>query len=437
MAGGLGVRNHGRPPIPRSRSQTLPSSTLQDGEGPAIDHISHSSRPSYGRSSSYLSPDEAKPRITQTLATEKTSRLHLPGTARHSGEHPRLYKHRHVQSHAENLSHLVAGLEREKRQHLERQGTGGSELKRITSPRTGHIMNSRDHLRRRATSDPRTSLPIRKSSTEILLDKADARKMANRAALTPDDIANLKRAQDAADTELHNRLADLDNTSTELSRRLDYTYYELLSKVNNLKGTVESFQNLSTQSDHLITNFEHETSKLSDDVTRRVARFRSGFKDRQTRVSDLETRSNLASQKAKDLNRRLENARTIIVNWEKREVASKQKWGRFWLILWWTVIPLTVVIMVLVTARLWWFGGDPVAAALDLHHKGSRNRSLGLDREIARNVDVPVEVREVLEGIAERRRTKHVWPSLPRVEEDVSLMERKKDEERLRLLDEL
>ena len=395
----------------------------------------------------------------QTLAHEKPSRLHIPGTSRTSVDH-RLHRHRYTQSHAEahhrvrpsedeNLRHLVAGLsaEREKRQQLERLGTNTSDVrhgptndpKRMGVQKQGQV-NPRDDFRRRATSDPRTPLvsaPVRKTSTEILLDRAAARKVASRAALTEKDVEIVRAAQDTAEQELRDRLADLDNNSNDVSRRLDYTYYGLLEKLNNLKGTIDSFQNLTLQSQHLITNFEHETEKLDEDISRRVKRFREGFDDRQSRVVELEGRGNLASQKAKELGTRLENAQVVVENWAKREAEAKQKWFRFWGLCWWSIGTLTICVLVVIVAKEWWFRGDPVAAGLRIAPDGSKNKSWALNEQIVREVEVPLEVRAVLAAIEEKRRTKKIWQPLPEVEQDQCLQDRKQDEKRLRLLDEL
>lgn len=455
------MRNpHVRPPLSRSRSQTLPSnSTNLPDDGPESDsNTLRPPRPTQGRSNSYLSPTEPKPGLAQNLPSEKTSRIHLPGTSKHSGEDHH-HRHRYTQSQSEahhrsrasendSLPHLVAGLtaEREKRHQLERLGTNASdlwhmrtnELKRITSPRTGQG-NPRDGLRGRETSDPRTPLapPTRKTSAEVLLDRAEARKMANRAALTGKDIERMKRDREVAETELRDRLSDIGNVSSDINRRLEYTYYNLLEKLGNLVGTIKSFQNLSTQSQHLIDNFEAETSKLDEDIQRRLERFRTGFDERGARVAELEERGATANLKAKELGTRLENARVIVENWERREATAKKIWGRFWGFLWWTFIIVSAAIVVVVIGKEWWFRGDPVAAGLRLPPEGSGNKSLGLAREDLRKIEVPPEVKEVLEGIERRRRTKKIWPDLPQVNEDSDERDKGADDERLRLLDEL
>ena len=461
MAGDMSLRSsHGRPSMPRSRSHTLPSSTLIEADATTPSQSQAAvSRPSYGRSITSTVPAQLKSREAPAPPHEKTSRLHIPGTSRGSADH-RLHRHRYTQSHTEahhrtkpsedeNLRHLLAGLsaEREKRHQLERLGTNTSDLrhglandpKRTGVQKQGQI-NPRDDLRRRATSDPRTPLssaPVRKTSTEILLDRAEARKVANRAALTERDIEEVRAAQDAAEQELRDRLADLDNTSNDVSRRLDYTYYGLLEKLNNLKGTIDSFQNLTLQSQHLITNFEHETEKLDDDISRRVKRFREGFDDRQSRVIEMEGRGNLASQKAKELGTRLESAQVVVENWAKREAAAKQKWFRFWGMCWWSIGTMTICILVVIVAKEWWFHGDPVAAGLSMAPEGSRNSSWALNQQSLREVEVPLEVREVLAAIEEKRRTKKIWQPLPEVDQDQCLQDRKQDEKKLRLLDEL
>jgi len=253
--------------------------------------------------------------------------------------------------------------------------------------------------------------------------------------LTAKDVKRVEREQEDADEELRERLADISETNTDITRRLDYTYYALLEKVGNLVATIQSFQSLSTQSRHLIENFATETGKLDQDIKRRANVFRSGFNDREKRVADLQARSKEASAKTQDLGRRLENARVIVENWEKCENDKARKWGRVCVTAGWMFISLFVLLVVMVVARGWWLPGDPVRAGLKIPRGGSNNESLALGKEQLRRIEVPPEVREVLEGIEQRRANKPLWPgSSENIVEEVG---EGKDDERLRRLDEL
>lgn len=287
----------------------------------------------------------------------------------------------------------------------------------------------------RAWDGVSTRQPTTKPQTwvEIALDRADAKKELERLNPKPRDVERrqdeLARAQD----ELRDRLADVGRQSGEIGRRLEYTYYSLLEKLGSLVGTIHSFQSLSEQSRQLIKNFETQTGKLDEDMQRRVSKFKSNFEERDERVADMEQRSEKAGIKAQELQTRLQNVRTIIENWEKQEDTAAKKWFRVWGIVFWGSVVVFTLIMSIVVYKEWWFRGDAVYAGLGVTPATIDTRPG--NHSLAMNI--PEEVRVVLDGIEERRRAKKVFPLLPeRVEVVDEMVERRRDG-MLRVLDEL
>lgn len=471
MVEGLAIRDpDGRPHLTRSRSHTTPSSrnVAQDLEETAGAKARLSPpRPSTrGRSHSYLSPTEPKPRNAQTLPTETTKHshtLHLPGRSHREHKH-HVLRHRHSKSEAQNskrgstdsLPHLVANLKREEITQKQRQNLTRQSTQTSTSTWQSHMNN----LVRIASTDPYRNFggagdgygpafgaayyraydgavrqPTAKPQTwiELALDKIDAKKELERLNPKPADVERKQNELANAQDELRDRLADVGRQSSEIGRRLEYTYYALLEKVGSLVGTIHSFQSLSEQSRQLITNFESETSKLDEDIQRRIAKFRNTFEERDERVADMEARSTKAGWKAQELQTRLQNVRTIIENWEKREDAAAKKWFRVWGFMFWGSVFLLTLLMSVVAYKEWWFHNDPVFAGLGAEpisiDTRPGNHSLA--------VNVPAEVRVVLEGIEEKRSSKKGFSKLPeKVELVDDRLERMRDNQ-LRVLDEI
>ncbi|KIV85720.1 hypothetical protein PV11_01381 [Exophiala sideris] len=437
-----------RPILSRSRSHTDPSKpkiTEPQTAGATL----QGSRPPQLRSQSYLSPAETKPRNAHTLphasALERTAerlhRVHLPGshhrhqhTRSHSHSRDSNYKRGHRPTQSEALSslrgppsketnsalpHLVAGLnaEREKRTHAQ-WGPAGTQS-------TDYTDGGRFDPRLRAVSDPHRPPPQPKPKTsfELALERGDQARVARRIHVKREDIVRRDAEIAAAEEEMREHLADISSKGVEITRRLDYGYYNLLETVGNLIATITSFQSLSKQTGQLITNFDKETQRLDAETRKRVEGFKKGFAERERKAHALAERGRKASEKAEQLSVRLENARMIVENWERREDQVRKVWDRVFKIVWSTSISILVLVALVVLGKEWWFRGDPVKAGLRAHSEGSWNKSLRLGTSagenervlLDENVHLPEDVKDLLQGIAERNRNrKVVFPEIPR-----------------------
>jgi hypothetical protein len=121
----------------------------------------------------------------------------------------------------------------------------------------------------------------------MLLDRAEAKKVADRAAVTQKDVEKLRNITAEAEKELYGRLAAVNNTSVDITRRLDYTYYNLSEKVGNLVAIVKSFHSLSSQTKDMIDTFAGEASMLERDVKIKVERLRTTFDERKATSNAL------------------------------------------------------------------------------------------------------------------------------------------------------
>ena len=441
-----------KPPLTRARSNTAPSNSIS-AEDP-----SKSPRPTIaGRASSYVSPITPKPRTAQTLphTADKTPRLHLPGAT-----HQHRHGHRHTQSDVhksqhrngpEPLPHLTAGLLAEQRRHdADRDkpghdlwGARANDLKRIATARSHRagtagagdstIIDGRHDLRALASTDLRVPVKLPRSAIEIALERADVKRRMERAASTQEDVDRMKLDGRRAEGELRDRLAGLGKTSTDITRRLDYTYYSLLEKVGNLVGTIQSFQSLSTQTRALVGNFTKDTDSLDSDIKRRLENFKTGFDEREVRVADLERRGGKARLKAEDLGKRLHNSRLLVESWERRKGEAIKRRGRMWKTTWLTVIGMFGVLVALFMWRQWAYG-DVVRASLSVPRGGSSNHSLLVDKEVLRKAKIPEDVQSILQSIKDRRETAHSTWTLPPPDPVITAAD---DDKRLRALKDL
>ncbi|KEF63522.1 uncharacterized protein A1O9_01500, partial [Exophiala aquamarina CBS 119918] len=377
-----------------------------------------------------------------TAAFEKTAeklpRLHLPGSSHRQHHHSQSHsssgqnhspgknvshrRHRHTQSEAHpgshnpkhdkdrntasTLPHLVARLNAEKeRRTLQTtlfsndnayshnnlsssspQSSRYADLQRTFGPsestNADYNNGGRYDLHRRATSDTDQLPMVQKTSFELLLERGDQTRFARRLHVKKDDIIRRDAELAEAEDEMRSRVNEITATGVDMTRRLDYGYYNLLEKLNNLIGTITSFQSLSKQTGQLVHNFEKETHRLETDTRHRAATFQETFQARDQRATELSQRGKTASRRAEDLSQRLENARMILENWEQREASNRRAWVRVNTVCWYTMVSIALLFLALILVKEWCFHGDPVQAGLGLHRDaGHWNKSLRLGVE--------------------------------------------------------
>ena len=434
---GLNLATHSVPPFfTRSHSHTTPS---QNRDVPEEEPPAKPSRPpSSGRANSFSL--NTKPRQATTAPANFT----FDTASAHSKSHKHhVLRHRHTQSEAhkqkeEALPHLTSKLIAERNapkyrpvdavKRIESQrsylsGLGASGDASVLYPYHGN------QLRRRASSDPKPVRQKPKGEVEQALDRAYAMKLSGRAATTQADVDHLKQRAEEAEEELRDKLSTLNQTGTDITRRLDYTYYSLLEKIGSLVSTIGSFQSLSKQSHDLIENFSKEATALDSSTRDRTETLREGFEARQVRVAGLEGRGVQAQEKATKLSARLESARRKVQEWERREAEAVKKRERWWKGVWGTFGTTLGIIVLIICWKEWMGAGDPVQAELGTHWRQLVNGSDSPGRP-----EVPDDVKSILKDIGTRHKShipllSSLAPASPTAMETADT--------RLRVLDEL
>lgn len=403
-------------------------------------------------------------RYTQSLAEQhhhtNSHAYHNAAAAMYSSQRSRRPHLRDEGSGTDSLPNLVAGLNAE-RNRAHQRGTGlakSSTSESLNLPQAGGLSRvptsqsyrglvagdgahfgaahhgyayssyydrrPTDALRRRATSDPRSpsydpqSLGTGarpKTQVELDLERAERIKRQRKFTLTTADVSARDSEIAAAEDELREGLQAISQQGMEITRRLDYGYYNLLEKVGNLGSVIQSFQSLSTQSGHLISNLESEVAKTDDHIKARAGHLKSSFDDREERVHALEERGRDAQRKAEEMGQRLDRARAAVEKWEKREIQRQKVWSRFVTRMWSMAGCIVVLVVALLIAKEVWFGAGAHTSSIGtprlgdtfpfLHHNGSGGLSPSAAREMeAVKQRVPEDVRSVLVEIEERNR---------------------------------
>ncbi|RMZ85299.1 hypothetical protein DV738_g46, partial [Chaetothyriales sp. CBS 135597] len=358
----------------------------------------------------------------------------------------------HGHEKTDSLPNLVAGLRKEVERRANADGGYGNGQDAFSNKapfKTSAKLASSKISASSSSRDPVTGEIIapdlpgghvqekKKSVIEEELERADRLKSQRRFAITAADVAKKDREIEAAEAEMRERLDDVTSRAMDMTRWLDYAYYNLLEKLGHVVDTIHSFETIARQSKQLITHFDYDAQQLDSEMTARIASFTEAFGEREARLARLETQGKELGAKAEELGRRLEQARAAVEEWEEREDKSKQVWSRFWT----SILCMSVLAMlILFLATAWKEPGlgvspntrpnDTLAVLL-----GNYRSELGL--AAGRPPRIPDDVRTVLEDTQARNRKRNrdaAKPVLVTHETEEALGEA---EARLHVLDEL
>ncbi|RAL06871.1 uncharacterized protein BO97DRAFT_481658 [Aspergillus homomorphus CBS 101889] len=162
------------------------------------------------------------------------------------------------------------------------------------------------------------------------------------------DLEQVRSRRKYGEEYLRSALSLIGTLATDITRRLDYTYYNLLEKVAALNATLSSFQELLSSTSSLFADFERETSSLDQEIRKQIGELKE-FQPQFNRIEALESRMKLGRVKAQELNDRLETMRDEIDRWEKKEMDWQDRVNRR-LRMFWALVAAGVFAMLLVIA---------------------------------------------------------------------------------------
>ncbi|KAJ5329017.1 hypothetical protein N7452_009407 [Penicillium brevicompactum] len=161
------------------------------------------------------------------------------------------------------------------------------------------------------------------------------------------DLEKVKNRRKTGEEYLRSALTSIGTLATDATRRLDYTYYNLLEKITALNSTISSFQELSDSASTLLNDFERETTGLDQDIRKQINDLQ-GFQPQVEKADALEQRMKAGQQRVEELGKRLETVRHEIDSWERRETEWQTKTTRRLRI--WGIVLGAVVVLVLALA---------------------------------------------------------------------------------------
>ncbi|KAJ5667558.1 hypothetical protein N7507_003422 [Penicillium longicatenatum] len=160
-----------------------------------------------------------------------------------------------------------------------------------------------------------------------------------------EDLGQVTKRRKQGEQYLRSALSSIGTLATDVTRRLDYTYYNLLEKITALNSTIGSFQDLSDTASNLLNDFERETAGL-DQETRKQINDLQGFQPQIQKADALEKRMRAGRQRVENLGKRLESVRGEIDRWDQRESEWQSRVSRR-LRIFWAIITSGLLVLVL------------------------------------------------------------------------------------------
>lgn len=147
-------------------------------------------------------------------------------------------------------------------------------------------------------------------------------------------------------------MTSIGTLATDVTRRLDYTYYNLLEKITALHSTISSFQELSDSASTLLNDFERETAGLDQDIRKQLNDLK-GFEPQIEKADALEQRMKAGRQRVEELGKRLETVRHEIDSWEQRETEWQTRTSRRLRIFWGIATSALLVLVLALVLQNW------------------------------------------------------------------------------------
>ncbi|PLB48567.1 hypothetical protein P170DRAFT_457015 [Aspergillus steynii IBT 23096] len=169
---------------------------------------------------------------------------------------------------------------------------------------------------------------------------------------SPEDLELINERRTHGEKFLRSALSLIGTLATDITRRLDYTYYNLLEKIAALTSTIASFQELFESTSALFDDFEKETTSLGQEIRKQILEFKE-FRPQVQKIEALEQRMKAGRTRADALNERLEVMRAKIDCWEKREVECQRRINRSLRVFWIVVTTGCVAVFMALIAQSW------------------------------------------------------------------------------------
>jgi hypothetical protein len=165
----------------------------------------------------------------------------------------------------------------------------------------------------------------------------------------------------ACNRYLRSTLSSIGALATDLTRRLDYVYYNLLEKASALHATIDRFQELADSTSYLYKEFQRESTSRNHE-TRKQLEDLKGLGSQVQKINMLEKRMKVGRERVEELGKRLDTVKAEIDGWERREMEWQARVSRRLRILWTVMGTVILIVVIAAVVQSWPPPGSPSEA---------------------------------------------------------------------------
>ena len=142
------------------------------------------------------------------------------------------------------------------------------------------------------------------------------------------DVSQMRKQREEGLTSLSQTLGQLSNLSTATTRRLDYTYYGLLTALSNLSRSVGELHALATGVKQMQVSWLGAMEEVESEIDVSVLATAERLDQQAERVGALQGRMRRGKGRVEELGRRLEVVRGRVEGAERRDGEGRRRVGR-------------------------------------------------------------------------------------------------------------
>ncbi|OKL58581.1 hypothetical protein UA08_06279 [Talaromyces atroroseus] len=238
-----------------------------------------------------------------------------------------------------------------KDKYRDREGSTDFSFLRPTATTTSHTHeSSRSRCGSRSPSAQNRSNS--RAGSLVTTDDSRLSLTKGKEIKTMEDLNQAREERKKGEEYLRTKLASVGTRATEITRRLDYTYYNLLDRMSALNSTIHTFHGLVDSTTALHDTFQRDNTNLEQDTHRQLEEFQN-FEPQRRRIEALEERMKAGRCRMETLGNRLDTVRKEIEGWERREGEWQARVSRRLRMLWGIACSVVLVLIIAYGVQSW------------------------------------------------------------------------------------
>lgn len=191
---------------------------------------------------------------------------------------------------------------------------------------------------------------ISQSSLQQLgTERIEETEIRERPPVTQADIDRERQSREPREQEVASALSELLCQAQDATKRMDDTFYGLLSRTTDLSQHITSLRKLQESSGMFLKHLDHQTTHCSAELNATLEKF-NDFGEQRNTIEALHTRLRNGKARSADLEIRLDTVGWRLASFEQRESETQKSRSARWKM---TAGGLAICLVLVVTLLSW------------------------------------------------------------------------------------